>query len=177
MYQIFLEKTDLWKGVSQSIHESNRWSYGNSSEIYVTVSTVSFAISSVKYFEQKLSWDRVAWEDRSLLWEDFTSNTTPSHGGALVHCPAWENNRTAWQLPSSANEGNYNCRRTTLHAALLWHHPLPSLPFTRWIMSHYKVWLEFSVSQTRQVQKVLSSGCWRVKKVANWEEKLWRALW
>ena len=106
----------------------------------------------------------------------FYLKRAPSHGGALVHCPPWENNRTAWQLPSSANEGNYNCRRTTLHAALLWHHPLPSLPFTRWIMSHSKVWLEFSVSKTRQVQKVLSSGCWRVKKVANWEEKLWRAL-
>ena len=32
------------------------------------------------------------------------------------------------------------------------------------------------ISLTRQVQKVLSSGCWRVKKVANWEEKLWRGL-
>ena len=105
----------------------------------------------------------------------FYLKRAPSHGGALVHCPPWENNRTAWQLPSSANEGNYNCW-TTLHAALLWHHPLPSLPFTSWIMSHYKVWLEFSVSQSRQVQKVLSSGCSRVKKVANWEEKLWRAL-
>ena len=138
----------------------------------------------IRNFQCEIFWAKtflglsaLAWEDRSLLWEDFTSNTTPSHGGALVHCPPWENNRTAWQLPSSANEGNYNCRWTTLHAALLWHHhPLPSLPFTRWIMSHYKVWIEFSVSQTRQVQKVLSSGCLRVKKVANWEEKLWRGL-
>ena len=154
------------------------------------------AISSVKYFEQKTSWELVEARQHEMIHgnSDFTSHTLHSqlgksthtqhplfivHGGGVVKILRRDNN-----YPSAANEGNYNCL-AALHASTL---TPTSLTFCSYFKVFHQirvpVWLQhnvwkkmtFKFPKLKKEQKLQCSVGSGVKKCGNWKEELSRAL-
>ena len=111
-----------------SIHVCNRWNCGNLGKNYVTVWTAWIAISSVKHFEQKLSWELAQAPRHEMIqlgwWEFYFTHTQhPLFIVPAVNIIRLQDNNYL------ANEGNHNWRRPCMLPPCFDTNPRPLLIF------------------------------------------------